>query len=391
MAPAQYKSPPQPPPLFTATKDSLVDDAKKLCTKTRSMPDELAKDIRPDKATFENVLLPMAQDEDAAALKSRIIGFYQAVSTDSELRDAGSKAEEMMDEFNIEASMREDIFALVQAAWDKSQKSESGLDGESLRLLEKERKSYIQNGLGIKKGPKRDRFKKIKKRLSQLSIEFQKNLNEENGGIWFTKKELEGVPEDVLGRLESGTGENEGKLQLSFKYPDLFPTLKFALDTETRQKVFIQNENKLNQNVPLFREAIILRDEAARLLGYPYHASFRIEDKMAKTPKTVTDFLSDLKEQLTPGGAKEVAHLMELKSKDLKTKGLAHTNNGNYYLWDNRFYNRLMVEKEFSIDEQKIAEYFPLQSTIEGISHEKLKNTLGILLKQIDSNEVQCV
>jgi metallopeptidase MepB len=151
-----------------------------------------------------------------------------------------------MDEFKIEASMREDIFALVQAAWDKFHNGESGFDGESLRLLEKERKRYIRNGLGIEKGPKRDRFKEIKKRLSQLSIEFQKNLNEENGGIWFTKKELEGVPEGVLGGLESGIGENEGKLKLSFKYPDLFPTLKFALDAETRQKVFIQNENKVS-------------------------------------------------------------------------------------------------------------------------------------------------
>jgi metallopeptidase MepB len=117
----------------------------------------------------------------------------------------------------------------------------------------------------------------------------------------------------------------------------------------------------------LFREAIILRDEAARLLGYPDHASFQIEDKMAKTPKTVTDFLGGLKEQLTPGGAREVAHLLELKSEDLRTRGLSHTNDGNYYLWDDRFYNRLMAETEFSIDEQKIAEYFPLQSTIEGM------------------------
>jgi metallopeptidase MepB len=89
------------------------------------------------------------------------------VSTDSELRDASSKAEEMMDEFNIEASMREDIFQLVDAAW-KRESEKKELDGESKRLLEKEWKSYVRNGLGIEKGPKRDRFKEIKKRLSQV-------------------------------------------------------------------------------------------------------------------------------------------------------------------------------------------------------------------------------
>jgi metallopeptidase MepB len=119
--------------------------------------------------------------------------------------------------------------------------------------------------------------------------------------------------------------------------------------------------------VPLFREAIILRDEAARLLGYPDHASFRIEDKMAKTPKTVLDFLGDLRTQLAPGGVKETEHLKDLKQQDLKSRGLEATYDGNYYLWDHRFYDRLMVENEYSIDEQKIAEYFPLQSTIQGM------------------------
>jgi metallopeptidase MepB len=88
---------------------------------------------------------------------------------------------------------------------------------------------------------------------------------------------------------------------------------------------------------------------------------------MAKTPETVNEFLDDLRVQLTPGGAKEVDHLLEIKEEDLKARGLDTSDASNYYLWDSRFYNRLMVEKEFSIDESKIAEYFPLQHTIEGM------------------------
>lgn len=117
-----------------------------------------------------------------------------------------------------------------------------------------------------------------------------------------------------------------------------------------------------NQNAPLFKEAVVLRDEAARLLGYPDHAAFRIEDKMAKTPKTVLDFLGDLRTRLAPGGAKETEHLVELKKKDLAERGLPF--DGNYYLWDHRFYDRLMVETEYSIDENAIAEYFPLRRTV---------------------------
>ena len=241
MAPAQYRTPPQAPPLFTATTASLVADAKKLCANSKSVMDNIVSSVKPEDAAFQSVVLPMAVDENEGSLEARIIGFYQAVSTDKALRDASTEAEKIMDEFAIEASMREDVYKLVEAAFQKGAK----LDPESQRLLEKERKSYIRNGLGLPAGPKRDRFKEIKLRLSQISTDFQKNLNEEDGGIWVTRDEMKGVPEDVLGGLEKGTGENEGKLRLSFKYPDLFPTLKFALSAELRQKLFIENENKV--------------------------------------------------------------------------------------------------------------------------------------------------
>lgn len=258
--------------------------------------------------------------------------------------------------------MREDVFKLVDAVFQK--KDTLNLDPESLRFLEKERKSYIRNGLGLEVGSQRDRFKEIKKRLSQIQIEFQKNLNEENGALYFTNEELDGVPADLIDTWEKGTGENEGKLRVSFKYPDLFPTLKFAKNAETRRKMFIANENKVNKNMALFKEAIVLRDEAARLLGYPDHASFRIEDKMAKTSELVNGFLGDLRSRLVDGGKKEKAHLLELKKADLEARGEPF--DGKFYLWDNRFYDRIMIEKEYSIDENKVAEYFPLKEVSLG-------------------------
>ncbi|KAI1775099.1 Metalloprotease [Hypoxylon cercidicola] len=384
MAPDKYKNPPQAPPTFTGTKESIVSDAKAICDTTRSLLDKLVAEVPADKATFASILAPMAEDENQSQLSSRILGFYQYVSANADLRNASTDAEKFMDDFSIECNMREDVFKLVESAFQAQKSKEPDLDAESLRLLEKERKGYIRYGLGIPKGPQRDRFKEIKKRLSQIAIQFQKNLNEENGGLWFTKEELDGVPSDVIDGLEKGTGENEGKLKLSFKYPDLFPTLKFAKNPETRKKVFIANENKTNQNVPLFKEAVLLRDEAARLLGYPNHAAFRIEEKMAKEPATVNTFLSDLRSRLKAGGKKEIDHLLELKKKDEESRGLKP--DGNYYLWDHRFYDRMMVEQEYSIDETKIAEYFPLQSTVQGMLH-IFEELFGLVFVELDTSE----
>ncbi|OCL03820.1 hypothetical protein AOQ84DRAFT_391973 [Glonium stellatum] len=363
MAPQQYRKPPQAPPKFTATPSSLIEDTHKLIDRSRGVQDTIVRDITSESASFANVILPMARDDNKMAIESHIIGFYQAVSTDKQLRDASTEAEKLLDDFGIESSMREDVFNLVDAAFKKNEI----LDPESRRLLEKDHKGYIRNGLGVPAGPKRDRFKEIKKRLSEISIVFQKNLNEENGGLWFAPEELDGVPEDVVALLEKGTGDKSGKVKLTFKYPDLFPTLKYATNAKTRQRVFVENENKCNENVPLFREAIILRDEAARILGYKNHAEFKIEDKMAKTPKTVDDFLGDLRTRLAPGGEKEIQQLLSLKKEDLKSRGEEQSDDGRYYLWDHRYYDRMMLERDYSLDQQKIAEYFPLQTTVRGM------------------------
>lgn len=338
-------------------------DTKRIIEQLRKVQDSVVANVSLDDATFRNAVLPVAHGENMMALESHILGFYQSVSTDAKLRDASTEAERLMDDFAIEAAMREDLFKLVDSVVKKGEE----LDPESKRLLEKEHKDFVRNGLGLPAGPKRDRFKEIKKRLSQISIEFQKNLNEEKGGVWLTPEELHGVPEDVVSGLKKGEGENQGKLFLTFKYPDLFPLTKYATNAEVRKRVMIANENKCNQNVPLFREAIILRDEAARLLGYPNHATFRIEDKMARTPETVDKFLGDLRSRLKDGGAKEIAKLKELKAKDLKSRTPSEASDGHYFLWDHRFYDRMMLEQDYQLDHQQIAEFFPLQTTIRGM------------------------
>ncbi|KAI9824067.1 MAG: hypothetical protein M1832_002135 [Thelocarpon impressellum] len=363
MAPLSAKRPPQPPPRFTATPSSLIEEAKKLIQQSRHVQDEIVAEVTTESATFENVLVPLARDENHMSDGSHILCFYQAVSADQGLRNASTEAENLFNDFDIESAMREDVFVLVDAALKKEQ----ALEPESRRLLEKTHKGFIRYGLGIPAGPERDRFKAIKKRLSVISTIFQKNLNEETEGIWFTPEDLRGVPEDVLSNLKKGDAEHAGKVFLSFKYPDLFPTLKYASNAWVRKQVMIDNENKCNQNVPLFREAVVLRDEAARLLGYPNHAAYVIEDKMAKTPKTVDDFLGDLRTRLGPGGKTELAHLQQLKKDDLKSRGEEASDDGHYYIWDHRYYSRLMIEREYSVDQQKIAEYFPLQTTVVGM------------------------
>ncbi|GAO13213.1 hypothetical protein UVI_02025620 [Ustilaginoidea virens] len=365
MAGPLHQNPPQPPPLFTDTAQSVLDTVERNNAVTKEVWDKVVAEVKPEDAVFANVLEPSLASANRLAVSNHVATFYQHVSASKELREASTKAQETASAFGIEVKMREDVFRLVNASY--ASRESQGLDGESLHLLQKERQSYIRNGLLLPAGAQRDRFKEIQKRLSTLCIQSQKNLNDEVGGVWFTPEQLEGVPaEDLdIGQLDKGAGENEGKVKVTFKYTHYFPLVKYAVREDTRRAYTIAESNKVNENVPLFREIVALRDEAARLLGYADHASLVISDKMAKSTGRVMDFLGDLRNRLAPGGAQEAGRLLEYKKKDCEARGAPF--DGNLYMWDVPFYSRIVKEKEYSVDEADISQYFPVQSTYQGM------------------------
>ena len=316
--------------------------------------DGLVKDVKEEVAVFDSVLKPMALQDSEDELKMEILMFYQAVSDDEGLRDASTKAQKLIKDFSVEASMREDVYKLVAAVKEKKEK----LDTESAKLLDESYKDYIRKGMALPAGPERDRFKDIQLKLGNLETDFDRNLAEEKGGIWFTPEEVKGVPEDVVSSWE----KKDGKVKMNFAYPNYFPTMKYAINAETRKKAYIENTNKRLVNKPIFKEVVELRDEAARILGYKDHANMRIENKMAKTSKTVNDFLGDLRGRLTKGGETEKKALTELKKKEVESQSKEF--DGHYFLWDQPYYNQRMLENEYQVDHEKLAEYFPLSSVL---------------------------
>ena len=349
------RTPIQPPPKFTHSTESIASDTEDLITSARAHFDRIAK-LTPETTTFKSVLLEIAKNENHRIGQNNILTFYQHVSTDKNLRDASSAAEEKLNEFEIELGMREDIFKRVEQVYGAKP---SDLSSEESRLLEKVHRDFVRNGLALE-SDKRTELKKLQVELSNLSIQFSKRLGEEKGGVWFTKEELVGVPSDVSDNFE----EKEGKLKMSFKYPDLFPTLKFAKNGETRKRAFIGDQNKeaARENVPILERAVEVRHKIADLLGYQTWAHYVLEERMAKTPKRVNGFLLDLKEKFLPGGRKEAAALKELKKEDLAKRKVSNEP-AEVMLWDTRYLDRLMQEEMHNIDQQKVSEYFPLQAT----------------------------
>ncbi|KAG9852611.1 zincin, partial [Aureobasidium melanogenum] len=375
MSRTKTRRPPQTPPIFTTDASTIVSEVERLLEQSRKVHETILATVKPEDATFSNVILPLARNQNSVSWQLPILGFYEAVSTDEELQDASTEAKQLYADFEIETDTHEGMFALIDAVMKKNE----DLEAEDKRLLERYHRNFLRNGLGVT-AEKRERFKEIQRQLHQLASEFEKNLREGDKGVWFELKELDGLPNDLVSSLTKGTGEHDGKVLLPFGFTHVSTVLKYAAKSETRRVYYTAYDNRCPKNVSVFKQIMVLRQESAQLLGYANHAAFRIEDKMAKTPDAVMSFLDDLHSRLSDGIRAEVNELKELKNQDLEARG--EVSDGKMYLWDQPFYSRMMLEKQSSIDREQIAEFFPLETTVTGVL-DIFSHLFGLVFKEI--------
>jgi metallopeptidase MepB len=121
----------------------------------------------------------------------------------------------------------------------------------------------------------------------------------------------------------------------------------------------ISDIEQCNNNVPLFKEVISLRQEKAALLGKPDYMTYKMQDSMLGSPDAVRKLLRRFRERVANLGVLE--SIKETKSLDATSK------DKNLYLWDQHYYKRIWLEMNYSVDHRKIAEYFPIWSTVDGM------------------------
>jgi metallopeptidase MepB len=90
--------------------------------------------------------------------------------------------------------------------------------------------------------------------------------------------------------------------------------------------------------------------------------------------------LTDLEQRLRPLGLQERETLLKLKADELQANGQPF--DGEFYLWDYRYYDRLYLEKTLSLDEALVKEYFPVSVVVPAIL-EIYQNLLGVRFQEV--------
>ena len=346
------------------TETELRSLGAEIVQRSKRVFDEIAA-LKQGEHTFDNTVGAYDANDRIVDHWASTIEFLSNVSASQSIRDCSNQLKKELSEFQVSQQMRVDLFESFDAF--AASEEAKATTGESARLIEFTLRDFKRNGLHLPI-EQRKRVEEIKKKMSNLGIEFSKNLGEEKSTYDFSKDELGGIPEDQLSRYSKSTSD-PSKYSVSLKYPDYFPLMKMCHVAATREKMFQHYSQKcMKENKPILEELINLRGEQAALLGFPTHAAYILDIRMAKSPETVDTFLNDLSRQLTPLMEEELEFWRKIKVDDMKSRGES-VPDGEVVIqpYDVLYLTRLSELIKYQVDDEAIKKYFPIEVVTKGL------------------------
>ncbi|UCE09245.1 MAG: Zn-dependent oligopeptidase [Candidatus Thorarchaeota archaeon] len=340
-------------PNWQMDPDTMESTAEEVIDITKKALDNVAKTVAGEESIetlqeFEGILA-------SAVERLTPITFLKYVSTDKAQRDVGHKVEQDAEKFFNEIWTRSDIYELIARLESKAE----SFGEEERMLLKKVLEEFRHNGANLDQDIRME-FLEIANNISVRESDFNRTLNEITETVPFTAEELEGVPADVYEELE----KDVDRYLLPLHNPVYLGVVQFAKDPETRMRMEAAYFRRGGEeNSKRLADTLALRERQAKLLGYSNFAEYAIKRKMAKTPERVFEFMHDLKEKLAPFGEKEVIRMRQLKSEEVGVP----FEEVDLKLWDMRYYHHRLMKEEYSLDQNEIKKYFPMDSVVDGV------------------------
>src|SRR5258707_7972655 len=245
------------------------------------------------------------------------------------------------------------------------QRAGLGLTAEERRLLERTYTRFHRAGAGLDDSAK-TRMAEINERLADLGTSFSHHLlgDEQDWFMELGEDDRAGLSDSFVATAKAAAEERgmAGKAIMTLSRSFVEPFLKNSNRRDLREKVFkaftARGDNgNANDNNATILEILALREERAKLLGFPTFAAYRLEDSMAKTPEAVRGLLERV---WKPARARALADRDALQA-------LVSQEGGNFALapWDWRYYAAKLRQRRANFDDAAIKPYLALDNMIE--------------------------
>ena len=324
--------------------------------------DEIAGN--PEAPTFANTITALEIAGDELSRVSSIFWNKAGSDTNEAIQHLEREISPAMSRHYSRIGQNEPLFKRIDALWEK--KDELGLTLEENRVLERHWKGFVKSGARLPKEQQK-RLAEINEKLSSLGTSFGQNVlaDEKN---WFlllsTEEELAGLPDflrDAMGAAAEARGE-KGKYAVTLSRSIIEPFLTFSERRDLREQAFkawiARGENPgPTDNREIIAETVALRDEKARLLGYPHYAALKLDNTMAKDAKAVNGLLMKVWEKARLRALEEEADLARLIAEEGRNHGVEP--------WDWRHFAEKLRARTYNFSESELKPYLQLEKIID--------------------------
>lgn len=323
----------------------------------------IADDTAPP--SFENTIVAM---ERSGYQLERAYAYYGVLSRNQstpKFRDIQKKLAPDFADYRSKIIQNEKLFKKIATVYKFSK--QNPLEADQQRLLEWTYQTYEMSGAALDK-KKKNRYAEINKELSQLYTSFSNNVlhDEENYITYLTKDQLGGLPEGFVkssAQIANDKGE-EGKYAIINTRSSMDPFLTFSTERLLRKQVWENyysrgdNEDEYD-NKAIIAEILKLRHERVQLLGYANFAEWRLQNRMAKTPKNALDLLETIWPSATERVAEEVADMQMIANQDQIVIAP----------WDYRFYAEKVRKEKYDLDSDEVKQYLQLDQLTDAMHY----------------------
>ncbi len=335
---------------------AAIEEAKKEieAIKTVSLP------------SFENTVEALEKSGKHLGILSALFFNLNSAETNDELQGLARVISPLLTAHANDVLLDQELFQRIAQVYE--QKESLSFTAEQSTLLEKTYKSFVRNGAQLGEADA-ETLREIDQELAQLNLQFGEHvLAETNRFLHLVnqKSELEGLPQGALeaaAQLAEEKG-HAGNWAFSLDYPSYIPVMTYAKNRDLRKTLFMAFNTKCAKgdeldNQDIIKQLVSLRHRRAKLLGYESHSHFTLEERMAKSPGTVFEFLNSLLEKAKPKAKLDVQEVAELAKKLDQLEVLEK--------WDFAYYSELLKKEKYAFDEEELRPYFSLENVISGV------------------------
>ena len=315
------------------------------------------KGLQQKERTFDNTVRALDQAEDQFEIVVGSLDVMQNLHPDDDIRTSAYNSVVEMKAFAVDVFFDKELYRAFREYENSAYQAEK-LSDEEQYYFQNKMKSFKRHGFSLSE-EQFEELKTVKKEISQLELEFQRNVNDDRSFITVSRDELLGCREYFIEQLKQ---DDTGHYAITCDHLALYEILSHCSVEATRKKLWIAFNNRAYPaNRTVLEQLITKRDELADRLCFDSYTTFDLDDQMIGTVKHAKDFVGDLHKKVSPKADLEFSQL----SSDLPEGMLLE--DGKFDLWNLSYASTYYKQKHFKLDEREIAQYFPLEATLEGL------------------------